>query len=107
MPGAVEYSHLPRVTRTPAAAEVHTKPSSAAAQGGSKPSSATGTSSRPSGASTKLQSTSLAQQQQHVRDGSPAQGALVDVLQFGREGSLGDTSLPLSEVVICVDRISN
>jgi hypothetical protein len=98
LPGAVEYSQLPRSTRTPAAA--------AAVDTASKPLSVGSASSRP----TRPQSTDNAQQQQqprqqqqqqHLRAGSPADGksnSIVDVLQFRGEG-MDDLSLPLSEVV--------
>ena len=99
MQGAVDYSQLPRSTRTPASASDKE----------SKPLPAAATSSKSSGTSAKQQPNAQQQQQQnhqqpqqYLRVGSPAEGTLVDALQFGAGSASAwrDTSMPLTEVVM-------
>jgi hypothetical protein len=93
MPGAVEYSQLPRVSRTAAAA-------AAAEEAASKPSAAGSASGKSATASARMQAAEPVQQkqqqqQQYLRVGSPAEGR-ADVLHLG-----GNASLPLSDMVGC------
>ncbi len=95
MPGAVEYSQLPRVSRSAAAA--------AAEEAASKPSAAGSASGRSGTASARMQGAEPVQkqqqqqqqQQQYLRVGSPAEGR-ADVLHLG-----GNVSMPLSDMVGC------
>jgi hypothetical protein len=92
MPGAVEYSQLPRVSRTAAAAAVE--------EAASKPSAAGSASGKSGTASARMQAAEPVQQkqqqqQQYLRVGSPAEGR-ADVLHLG-----GNVSLPLSDMVGC------
>jgi hypothetical protein len=106
LPGAVEYSQLPRRTMTPVPAAAPAAAASAVAEADAacKPSSAGSSSSRSSRVQPTVHTQQQQQQQQqqlYLRAGSPAGGrsdTIVDVLQFRGEGK-GDVSLPLSDVV--------